>query len=347
MARIFLSYRRQDAPYVALALKDRVEAHFGAESVFIDVDNVPIGVDFRRHIETAVGQCDAMLVLIGAQWLAVAGKDVKNRLFEPRDYVRIEIEAALGRGIPVVPVLVDEAAMPPAGEMPESIQDLAYRNAAEIRAGRDFRTDVDRLVDGLARLLSPPAPVAVSRSEPNPALAPARESAPPDPRKADPPANHTRAHEVPAETKRKTPTSKPAPAKSPKRVIQLSSLNAFTGIRNVYLSPNIPLRKLQNALHSYADNVQKEAVLLLFDDTTFGGAKEGVILTATAAYWNNVSFGLGQIDFADLRRVTLEKVTLSHDITMTTVNKVHVMRLMVNDKFAKELAELLYRIANT
>ena len=70
MAKIFVSYRRQDSPYVAPTLKDRLEQRFGENSVFLDIENIPIGVDFRERINLAVRHCDVMLVLIGDAWLA-------------------------------------------------------------------------------------------------------------------------------------------------------------------------------------------------------------------------------------------------------------------------------------
>ena len=50
----------------------------------------------------------------------------------PEDFVRIEIESALERGIPVVPILVGKAQMPSADELPQRMRDMAYRQAAEI-----------------------------------------------------------------------------------------------------------------------------------------------------------------------------------------------------------------------
>jgi hypothetical protein len=333
MARIFLSYRRQDAPYVAAALKDRLETHFGAESVFIDVDNMPIGVDFRRHIESAVGQCDAMLVLIGGGWLTVAKEGVKNRLFEPRDYVRMEIEAALGREIPVVPVLAEEAEMPAAEEMPESIQDLIYHNAAEIRAGRDFKTDLDRLVDGLAKLLAPPPAVPTPpqpEAAPSPSPSTALVALPTASHVEEPAAAEPRARPVKTEAKRSPRPSTPS-ARSGARVIQRSSVASLGDFANVYLSPKIPEQKLQNALRSYAPKVRPEAVLLLFDDTVFGGAKDGMILTANAVYWHNIGGRAEKVDFADLKEVTLNERFVNTDVMVNG----SAIRVTGNNEFAK------------
>ena len=71
------------------------------------------------------------------------------------DFVRVEIEAALAREIPVIPVLVDLASLPKEAQLPISLKGLAYRNAAQVRPGPDFTRDIDRLVEGVKRLLRP------------------------------------------------------------------------------------------------------------------------------------------------------------------------------------------------
>ena len=68
MAKIFLSYRRQDSASEAGRIYDRLRAHFGPDSVFIDVNSVPLGVDFQEHIESVLRDCDVFLAVIGPDW---------------------------------------------------------------------------------------------------------------------------------------------------------------------------------------------------------------------------------------------------------------------------------------
>jgi TIR domain len=79
MPRIFLSYRRQDSAGVAGRIYDRLRAHFGDDAVFMDIDAVPFGVDFREHISMPVGQCDIVLAVVGTKW---AGKTKTGRRIE-------------------------------------------------------------------------------------------------------------------------------------------------------------------------------------------------------------------------------------------------------------------------
>ena len=51
----------------------------------------------------------------------------------------------------------------------------------------------------------------------------------------------------------------------------------------IYFHPNIPSKKLKNALKAYAD-IGSEIPLVLIDDTFFGSAKAGLILTNQAIY---------------------------------------------------------------
>lgn len=157
MPRLFISYRRDEAAYVAAMLAQRLRSTFGDEAVYIDVDTIPLGVDFRDHIRSAVGRCDVLLAVIGRQWLQARDAAGRRRLDDPADFVRLEIEAALARSIPVVPVLIDDAPMPQASELPESLAPLSFRNAAELRAGRDMDHHLGLIVDGLQRLLAPQA----------------------------------------------------------------------------------------------------------------------------------------------------------------------------------------------
>src|SRR5262249_48340178 len=93
------------------------------------------------------------LAVIGRQWLTVTDAAGKRRLDDPADFVRIEIEAALQRDIPSIPVLVQHAAMPGPRQLPSSLQSLAYRNGIAVRSDPDFHRDVDRLIQHLDSLV--------------------------------------------------------------------------------------------------------------------------------------------------------------------------------------------------
>lgn len=146
---IFVTYRRQDSGDVTGRIYDRLVQHFGREMIFKDVDSIPLGVDFRKFLGDAVGRCNLLLAVIGRQWLSSQNESGARRLDDPRDFVRIEIEAALQRNIPVIPLLVQGAGVPSENDLPPSVQALVYRNAISIRPDPDFHHDVDRLIKGI------------------------------------------------------------------------------------------------------------------------------------------------------------------------------------------------------
>ena len=129
MAGIFISYRRQDSEGSAGRLLHTLRQHFGADRVFMDVTGIEPGADFRAEIDSWIKRCDVFIAVIGRQWLAIQ----KQRINDPRDYVRIETAGALQRKIPLIPVLVEGAALPGPDDLPEDLREISYRNAKELR----------------------------------------------------------------------------------------------------------------------------------------------------------------------------------------------------------------------
>jgi hypothetical protein len=151
---IFVSYRRQETSHLAGRLYDRLADRFGEGQVFIDVDAIELGVDFAEEISRAVAACQVLLAIIGPTWLTAADERGGRRLDDPDDIVRLEIEAALTRGVRVIPILADDAIMPGRQDLPESLAGLARRNALVIRH-ESFRSDAGRLVTAIERILAP------------------------------------------------------------------------------------------------------------------------------------------------------------------------------------------------
>jgi hypothetical protein len=143
--RIFISYRRADTAQPAGWLYDRLAGHFGRSQVIKDLDSIQLGDDFAEVIAAAVASCDALLVLIGHQWLTATGADGHRGLADPNDFVRLEIESALARDLLVIPVLIDGARMPLTGELPPSLAGLLDQQALELSPSR-LDSDATRLL---------------------------------------------------------------------------------------------------------------------------------------------------------------------------------------------------------
>jgi hypothetical protein len=162
---VFISYRREDSPDVTGRIYDRLVQIYGKDSVFKDIDSIPFGTDFRKYLSSAIGQCEAVLVVIGEHWLTVTNADGKPRLEDEGDFVRMEIEAALERSIPVIPLLVQGASMPGESVLPPSLKALAYRNGVYVRHDPDFHNDMDRLIKSLGRILDHGSTANVRRDQ--------------------------------------------------------------------------------------------------------------------------------------------------------------------------------------
>jgi hypothetical protein len=150
MSGIFISYRREDSAAYAGRLYDRLSAHFGAEQVFMDVDDIRPGADFAAHIDARVGSCDAMVVVIGKNWLTARNAADQLRLSDPNDFVGLEVALALQRSVLVIPVLVGAAQMPKADELRTDLKPLARRNALKL-GDDDFQRDADDLISAIEK----------------------------------------------------------------------------------------------------------------------------------------------------------------------------------------------------
>jgi len=150
MPKIFISYRRADSRKDSGRIYDSLIRAFGKDNIFKDVDNIPLGKDFRGVLREAVANCDVLLVMIGKQWLNIKSDDGTRRLDNPNDFVRIEIESGLQRdNCLVIPVLVDNAPMPNPQDLPPSLRELAFKNATIVRDDPDFHKDVEKIVRSL------------------------------------------------------------------------------------------------------------------------------------------------------------------------------------------------------
>lgn len=149
LGHVFVSYRRSDSADIAGRIYDSLVDEFGIELIFKDVYSIPLGTDFKEYLAKKVSECKVLLAIIGDRWVDARGAGGKKRLDDPADFVRVEIESALERGIPVIPLLVRGAQMPDAESLPPSLGKLVYKNGIPIRPDPDFHHDMDRLISAL------------------------------------------------------------------------------------------------------------------------------------------------------------------------------------------------------
>jgi preprotein translocase subunit SecY len=151
---VFISYRRDDEPDIALMLYEGLADAFGRESLFMDVEGgIRVGSNFVDVLNEKVAECDVMLALVGRSWLQAADAQGRNRLHNADDYVRTEIEAAMRAGKSVIPVLVNGGAMPRHEDLPQSMREFALLQAFGLRL-RTFQRDVQGLIGELQIILT-------------------------------------------------------------------------------------------------------------------------------------------------------------------------------------------------
>lgn len=172
MEGIFISYRREESAGHAGRIYDRLRERFGRDRVFMDVSAIEPGVDFVEAIDRAVGSCTVLLVVIGRRWLDSTDRAGQRRLDDPKDFIRLEVGTALRRNIRVIPVLVQDAAMPGEGDLPDDLKLLARRNAFEINDNH-WDSNMAQLEETLARVLGDTAGPALpggTRTGPTPTV---------------------------------------------------------------------------------------------------------------------------------------------------------------------------------
>lgn len=150
--RIFISYRREDAAGDAGRLADHLHRRFGRDHVFLDIDTIDPGRDFVEVLQSSLRETAAVLVVIGPRWTSLVDAAGVRRLDSPKDFVRLEVEAALGRNIPVVPLLVQGATMPRAEDLPAALSSLVTRQATSLDHA-EFHDDAERLCDRLEAVM--------------------------------------------------------------------------------------------------------------------------------------------------------------------------------------------------
>ena len=160
MGGVFISSRRSDSEGHASRLIDRLSDRFGADQLFRDIDTIEPGATFIDKLNRALDMSSVLIAVIGTSWLSVTDATGRRLLDDPDDLIRLEIRMALERGIPVIPVLVQDTAMPAEADLPDDLKPLARRNAVAMRAS-EWEGDLAHLLDLVEQFLHLPPLLAV------------------------------------------------------------------------------------------------------------------------------------------------------------------------------------------
>jgi len=161
---IFISYRRSDSKVFTDRIYDYLANHFGPDAVFRDVQSIQYGERFPERLRNAVNICQVMLVVMGPTWATVTDNDGQQRLANPQDWVRLEIEGGLARDIPMIPILLAETQLPEDDQLPGELRQLKQYHCAPVRPSPDFQVDMERLTQRLEALIGSSDPDRSLRS---------------------------------------------------------------------------------------------------------------------------------------------------------------------------------------
>jgi len=163
---IFLSYRSADTGFGAAATYELLAKRFGPERIFLDNQSMSPGSVYPQSLREALESMRVLLVLIGPEWMAPdPGAPDRPLIHREDDWVRRELRHAFARPVPVVPVLLDGAALPDPDELPDDIAGLVHCQAVEVRHQR-LGADIDRLASAIDTLLADPDPASPSDEAP-------------------------------------------------------------------------------------------------------------------------------------------------------------------------------------
>jgi hypothetical protein len=323
---IFICYRREDSADVTGRIYDRLIDHFGPERVFMDVEAIRLGYDFRSEIDQTIKVCSIVIIVIGDEWLAQV--DGKRRIDDENDRVRIEIETALRREIPIIPVLTRGASHPTKAMLPASLEALAYRHGTSIRH-EHFRGDVDSLISQMDKLLA--------RQESTP-------SKPAEPKERTPPVKPTQTTESRPAIPSVASISAIAASKEPalwtrKRLIIVTAVGAtvillLLAITGLLTRPH-PFRKAADTAHyqKAAENTDvpstniDKPTLLTSNEIRGNGVGEDI------SYYYTFNAGPGEV------KVTVDGKNKPHSYSG------HAIDVEISDLDAKTLLQI--KLGNT
>ena len=78
----------------------------------------------------------------------------------------------------------------------------------------------------------------------------------------------------------------------------------------VYVRPHIPAKKLQSAVNAYGNGLSPEDVIILVDDTAFGSAKDGILITDKSIYIKIFTESLRAYEWEAVESIDIEKRTI-------------------------------------
>lgn len=147
VTQVFLNYRAADKDFGVHMLDRALSDRFGADAVFLASRSIPLGAEWESQMFDAVRNSDALLAIMGRNWLDAADERGNRLIDRPEDFLRRELELAHELHKKIIPVRLDTPRLTEQ-RLPAELAWLAGCQDIEIRF-RSANLDVDRLVDKL------------------------------------------------------------------------------------------------------------------------------------------------------------------------------------------------------
>lgn len=171
---IFVNYRQSDSQHAAMAIATILKHSFAEGEVFIDRSSILGGKDWPNSISNALESAQVLVAVLGEDWLRSWDGHGRRRIDHPKDWVRLELSRAFERGIPVVPVLLESAEIPPPEALDNCLLNICRAQAERIRLDT-WDSDLAHLISTLSQLItgivrrtpSFPTGIRIARPYPN------------------------------------------------------------------------------------------------------------------------------------------------------------------------------------
>ena len=143
---VYISYRAEDNPRVARALRDWFVLRLSSMNVVIDVDIPPFVESVDYYIREQMEHCDIFVCIIGHNWLPQLNKHIDN---DERDVTRIEVRIALEENLAIAPVYIDGANPFREMDLPNDLVALAKQHYSVIDNESGFEENMHKLIADL------------------------------------------------------------------------------------------------------------------------------------------------------------------------------------------------------
>lgn len=148
---IFISYRRSDSQYAAIALADALSWAFAEGEVFFDRGSIHGADEWPNSIKNAAAEAKLMAVIIGDGWLRASDQFGRRRLDDPKDWVRRELKTAIERNIEILPLTLDDASVPRQEAFDEEIAPISSKQWLPVRVS-SWENDLHAVIKRIREL---------------------------------------------------------------------------------------------------------------------------------------------------------------------------------------------------